>query len=148
MPSSSLSLIVSVAVLLYVVWSQLQVRPARTRQGLPIALIVLGAASLYAYNLAHPLSHGADALIGASLLFVAIGLGAVRAYTVKVWLEGGQLMRQGTWLTAALWVGGMALHLALDHAAGDAGASGLLYLGLTLLAQRMALQSRAARVPA
>lgn len=133
-------------VLAYLLWNQLQVRPARTRQTFPIVLVVVGAATFYSYAKVHPLSVGAEIAIGASLLLLALGLGAVRAYTVKLWMDGSQLMRQGTLVTAALWIVGLGLHLALERAVGAAAASDVLYLGLTLLAQRLVLQSRMASV--
>lgn len=147
MPESA-NVVLTLAVLAWVLWSQLRVRPARTRQTLSIVILMLGIASLYAWNLAHPLSHGAILLIATSLVFLAIGLGVLRAYTVRLWLENGQLMRQGTWLTAALWIVGIAGHFLLEGASGASSASALLYLGLTLLAQGMVLRTRAARLPA
>jgi hypothetical protein len=37
-------------------------------------------------------------------LVVGATLAAVRAATVKLWSQDGQILRQGTWLTATLWV--------------------------------------------
>jgi hypothetical protein len=44
--------------------------------------------------------HWAAALAG-SLVIAAI-FGAIRAASVRVWMEGGQGWRQGDWLTALL----------------------------------------------
>ena len=48
--------------------------------------------------------------------------------------------------TAALWVVGAGIHAALDAAAHAGSASDLLYLGVTLAAQRLVLRARARRV--
>lgn len=83
-------------------------------------------------------------------------LGAVRALTVRVWRQDGQLLRKGTWITAALWVISFAAHLGYDYlvaghvAAGKNGsnvgdATILLYLVVTLAVQRYVLMTRAAR---
>ncbi len=48
--------------------------------------------------------------------------------------------------TAALWVVGAGIHAALDAAAHAGSAGDLLYLGVTLAAQRLVLRVRARRV--
>jgi len=146
--AGTVSLAVSLVLLAYFLWNQLRVRRVSSRLTLPVLLIVLGAVQLSQYASVHPLSPTAMALILGSFLFVAIGLGAVRAYTVRVWRKDGQLWRQGTYVTAALWIGGAAIHLLLDRAAGATAASDLLYLGLTLTAQRLVLEARAKRMAA
>jgi hypothetical protein len=72
-----------------------------------------------------------------------------------VWRENGQLLRKGTWLTAALWVVAVAAHLGYDylvagHIAGKNGgnvgdATILPYLVVTLTVQRFLLLNRGAR---
>lgn len=136
------SLAVSAAVLGYVGWSQLRRRPVATRLVLPLVLIVLGAASLAARTAGHPMPPRADAILAASLVFDAAGLAGVRAHTIRLGSEGGRIWRQGTWVTAALWLAGAAIHAALDAAAGTGGASYLLYLGVTVCAQRLVLHGR------
>jgi hypothetical protein len=140
--STGISIAVAVVVLAYVVWNQLRRRVLSTRLTLPVILIAIGAASMLN---AGPLRAGAAVIIAASLLFDAIGLAAVRAHTMRVWVEGGKAWRQGTWQTAALWVVGAGIHAALDAAARAGSTSDLLYLGVTLAAQRLVLQARARR---
>ena len=43
------------------------------------------------------------AALAGSLVLAAI-TGAIRAMTVRVWIQGGQALRQGTWITALLWI--------------------------------------------
>jgi hypothetical protein len=86
---------------------------------------------------------------------LAAGFGAARALTVKVWRQGGQLMRKGTWLTGVLWIVGLAAHLGFDylvagHVSGTNGgnvgdATILLYLVVTLTLQQFVLLARVRR---
>jgi hypothetical protein len=88
-------------------------------------------------------------------LVLAAGFGAWRALTVKVWRSGdGSAWRQGTAATAGLWIAAIATHIVIDviigqtdkGAAGVASASILLYLAVSLGAQREVLRARAARL--
>jgi hypothetical protein len=72
---------------------------------------------------------------------------------VHVWVDGGQGWRQGTWLTAVLWVVSLGVHLGYDYLlegkgaqAGLGSASLLLYFGVTYTIQRLILQARAQRI--
>ncbi len=75
-------------------------------------------------------------------------LGVVRALTVRMWDSGGWVVRQGTWVTMALWVLSLALHLTAFGVTGG-NASGLmtttflLYIALTLSAQAYVVNRRA-----
>jgi uncharacterized membrane protein len=134
--------IVTLVVLAYILWNQLQVRVARQNLTLPLILIVIGAGDLSQYAARHVITPADAETLAASLLFIAIGLGAVRAYTVKLWRDGGKVLRQGTYITLALWLAGTAVHVGLESLARGASATDLLYLGLTLAAQRLVLQVR------
>jgi hypothetical protein len=93
------------------------------------------------------------AVVGSLLLAAAFG--AARAPTIRVWRENGQLLRKGSWLTAALWVAALAAHLGYDylvagHITGKNGgnvgdATVLLYLVVSLTVQRFVLLHRVAR---
>jgi hypothetical protein len=72
---------------------------------------------------------------------------------VRVWVDGGQAWRQGSWLTALLWIISLGVHLGYDYLvdgkgsqAGLGSASLLLYLGVTFTIQRLILQARAQRI--
>ena len=72
----------------------------------------------------------------------------VRAVTVRVWRQDGRVLRQGTWLTALLWLVSIGSHLAIGavqhgSAAAAAGAATLAFLGVTLGAQQLMLRARA-----
>jgi hypothetical protein len=74
--------------------------------------------------------------------------GVVRAVTVRIWRQDGRVLRQGTWLTALLWLVSIGSHLAIGavqhgSAAAAAGAATLAFLGVTLGAQQLVLRARA-----
>ncbi len=112
---------------------------------MPVVLVVLGAVNLSSFARATPLSDGQIAWIAGMLALDAVGLGAVRALTVRVWTDDqGRAWRQGTWWTMSLWVVGVAAHVFAEGASDVGSASTLLYLGITLAAQRLVLGARLA----
>jgi hypothetical protein len=141
--SVAFDLVVGVLVLLFLLYRQLRVRAVRSSMVLPAVLALLGLYELREYAGPHPLSHMTIAILVFSLLVFAIGLGAARAWTIKLWVASGQVLRQGTWVTVVLWLVAVGLHLAVDSATKVGSASLILYLGLSLGAQQLALQWRA-----
>lgn len=143
-----------VALLLY---RQLQARQASERSGFRLALIlgVIGVIDAAQAFQGHTVSGSAVGLI---VLGMGVGaaLGAVRAYTVHVWRdENGVAWRKGNWVTAALWIVAIGLHLlidvAVDHTSGISGlgtSTLLLYLALSLGVQREIVRLRAAQLDA
>ena len=132
---------------------QLQPRPARETSSIRLVLI-LGAAGIFEISKAvghHHLTAAAVAWLAVSLLAGAV-MGAIRAATVRIWrAQDGSAWRQGTMLTAALWLISLATHLALDtnidHASRIAAlgtSSILLYLAVTLGVQREIVRRRTA----
>ena len=91
---------------------------------------------------------GIIAAVAGSLILAAV-FGVARALTVRVWRQNGQLMRQGTWLTAVLWILSVAAHHGYDalvagHLTGKNGSSVgnatiLLYLVISLTVQQFVL---------
>jgi hypothetical protein len=134
--------VVAAVVLVVILVRQGRPRPFRLRFGLPIALTLLGLAE--AASSAHPVAW--PLLLS---LAAGVGIGILRAKTVRVWREGSTTYRQGTWLTGVLWLVAAGFHLAVERAVYGGSATDLLYLGLSLLAQRIALAYRSgAGVPA
>ncbi len=73
--------------------------------------------------------------------------------TVHIWIDSGQALRQGTWITALLWIASLAAHLGYDYLvegkgaqAGLGTASLTLYFAVTYTIQRLILQARAQRI--
>ena len=142
--------ILGVAVLALLIYRQLSVRPVNASALRLIAvLLVIGLLQTYRYlsqHHAHPLIFAA---LGGSLVLAAI-FGALRARTVRVWLDDGQAWSQGNWLTAVLWIAALAAHLDYDILVGHGNAiRGLgvativLYLAISLGFQRVLVMQRA-----
>lgn len=137
--------VVSVAVLVYVLYRQRQVRALRTAFVLPLVLAAVGLLNVVSDVRVHPLSLGQVAVLVAVFAGDSIGLGAARACTVRLWHQDGRVVRQGSWLTVGLWLAGVAVHESVLAVARMDSSSLLLYLGFTLAAQRLVLAARAAR---
>jgi len=147
-------LFIALAVLAWLLWRQLQVRELRRDRDLllPLILVVAGVAEIGSYGHEHPLHATGYALLAVSIVVAGI-FGAIRASTIRLWVADGRLMRQGTYVTCALWLMAIAIHIGGDYAIAphDAdrlgGISLLLYLGVTLAVQRACLNERARRRP-
>lgn len=149
------NLIIGIVVLAVLLSRQLITRRLSESYRLSAILGILGIVEFAEFLSGHPHDDGGIAVAVAGSLVLAAGFGAVRALTVRVWRENGQLLRRGTWLTAALWIVSLAAHLGYDylvagHITGKNGgnvgdATILLYLVVTLFVQRFILLNRAAR---
>jgi hypothetical protein len=148
-----IDVILGVAVLVLLIYRQLSARPVNASAlGLIAILAIIGVVQTYQFlnkNHAHPLTYAA---IGGSVVLAAI-FGALRASTVRVWLQDGQAWSQGNWLTAALWIASLAAHLGYDilvaHGPGARGlgtATIVLYLAVSLGFQRVLVLQRAHRL--
>lgn len=138
------SIVISVAVLVLILYRQVQIRRAAPNMVLPLILLVLGVVGLEQGS-SRPTA-GKLGILVALLAVDAVGLGALRAWTVKLWPDGQGVLRQGTWVTVALWLVGLGIHEAVDVIAHIPGSSTFLYLGVTFLAQQLVLQSRVSRL--
>lgn len=145
------NLLIGLAVLAWLIHRQLQVRSLKDRSRGTILLVlgIYGASSTYQVIRGSHLAWGALGVLLGSLV-VGGALGAIRAATVKLWSQDGQILRQGTWLTATLWVVAFGLHLLADRLItnsggpkGLGGASILLYLAITWWFQNLITQARA-----
>ena len=148
-----LDIILGVAVLVLLIYRQLSIRPVNASTLRLIAILViigvLQTVQFLSKGHAHPLTYAA---LGGSLVLAAI-FGALRAGTVRVWLDDGQAWSQGNWLTAALWLASLAAHLGYDilvvHGPGARGlgtATIVLYLAISLGFQRILVLQRAHRL--
>jgi hypothetical protein len=150
--SNIVDILVGVAVLVFILARQLQVRPIRDTNRLPLLLAVIGVIEI-AQFLDHG-HHGTGTVVAlAGSLVIAAVFGAIRAATTHVWVDGSQALRQGNWLTAVLWILSLGAHLGYDYLidgkgpnAGLGSASLLLYLAVTFTIQRLILQARAQRI--
>ena len=160
MSSASItSLVIGIAILALVVARQLTTRRLRENYRLMIILGIIGVIEFADFLKSHT---GIDdpkivvAIVG-SLVLAGV-FGVVRALTVKIWRESGQLLMKGSWLTGVLWAIAVAAHLGYDYlivgssAGKNSTALGnstvLLYLVVSLTVQRFVLLSRASRMDA
>ncbi len=144
LPSSAVNIVIGLLVLAWLIGGQLRRKPLNAKTRLGLVLAVIGLAETWNF-LRH--THVADrdlALTGLSIV-IGIALAAVRAGTIRIWQEQGEVWQQGTWLTALLWVAGLGQHLLLDKIAapGLGSASLLLYFGVIIFAQRLVVLGRA-----
>jgi hypothetical protein len=152
------NLIIGFAVVALLVSRQLMARRLNENYRLSVILAIIGLVEfvnfLKSVHGPHDDGRIIVALVG-SLVLAAL-LGAARALTVRVWRQDdGQLMRQGTWVTAVLWIVSLAVHLGYDelvagHIAGTNGgnvgdATIVLYLMITLAVQQFLLLARVRR---
>jgi hypothetical protein len=116
---------------------------------LPIVLGVIGLLELFSYTGDHHVTSGSWLWLLASLVVGAVGLGALRGVSMRVWASNGWVVRQGNAVTMALWLVSLLVHFAADSAGNHSGGAGLeaasflLYLGLTLGVQYYVVFRRA-----
>jgi uncharacterized membrane protein len=149
------NVVIGIAVVGLLLARQMRTRPVREDSGprIVIILAVIGVIELVGATKGHSVAGTTIAWIVGALL-VGLILGAVRALTVTLWrTPEGTALRKGTVLTGVLWVVSLAAHLAMevgiDHSTAVAGlgaSSLLLYVALTLGAQREVVRWRAARL--
>jgi len=143
-----LSYAFGVLVLILVLLGQVRIRPVRRvfRATLPIFLGVIGLFQLSAYAGDHHIAASGWGWVLGSLLIGAVGLGALRGLTTRIWPSHQWVVREGTPLTMALWLVSIVSHFAVDAVSGARGlesASFLLYLGLTIGVQNYVVYRRA-----
>jgi hypothetical protein len=85
---------------------------------------------------------------------ISAALGLLRGGTVRVYQLDGQLVQRYAPVTAALWIGTVAIRLTMDLAAPSFGvgkavasASLLLMFGVSLLGESLAVAARTAGSP-
>jgi hypothetical protein len=139
------SYVVGIPVLLLVLLRQIRPVPVPRAYAprLPLVLGVIGLFAMASYAGDHHVTAANWAWVAGSLVVGALGLGALRGWSTRVWDSNGWVVRQGTAVTMALWLATLAIHFAGEAAAGLVGASFLVYLALTMAAQRYVEYRRA-----
>jgi hypothetical protein len=149
--SDDMSIEIGLVILAVAIGSQLIPRPLGFDYRLPLVLCAIGLFESFSFLRDH---HGGSVLAAlAGSLVLAVVSGLVRAPSVRLWIQDGQVWRRGTWLTAVLWVLTLAAHFGYDalvtHGKADVGtATILLYFAVSQAVQRVVLSARAARLPA
>ena len=148
---SFLSYALGAIVLIFVLLRQVRVVPVPRvyHPRLPIILGIIGLLELSSYAGDHHVTSTAWAWVLGTMLVGALGLGALRGISMRVWAADGWVVRQGNAVTMALWLVSVLVHFVGDtgstHSGGAdlVGASFLLYLGLTLGVQYYVVYRRA-----
>src|SRR5258708_39917941 len=101
-------------VLVFVLLRQVRVRPVPRafQPRLPVFLGVIGVFETLAYAGGHHISSSAWLWLVGTLVVGALGLGALRGLTMRVWPSNGWVVRQGNGLTMALWLVSLLVHFA------------------------------------
>ena len=131
------SYVVGVLVLIPVLLRQIRAVPVPRAYvpRLPIVLGVIGLFALSSYAGDHHVT-STDWTWVLGTLLGGVVLGALRGVSMRVWDSNGWVVRQANLVTMALWLVTLVLQFAGDAAAGLVGASFLIFLGLTMSAQR------------
>jgi hypothetical protein len=147
-------IILGLAVLGLLIYRQLSARPINAG-GLRLAAIlaVIGVVETVQYLQKYHGGSATYAALGGSLVLAAV-FGVLRAGTVRIWSQDGQVWIKGNWLTGLLWIVALAAHLGYDalvargHGSnGNVGtATVVLYLAVSLGVQRLVAQLRASRM--
>ena len=143
--SGNISIIIGLLVLVFIIYRQRRVRLVRESVSitLPLILAIVGISNFEYYLSSNPLTMTSTISIIVSLLFLAVGMGAIRAFSVRIWRQNGDVFRQATWLTIALWIVSIALHIAADQIGNTGEATLLIYYAITLFVQRSIVYARA-----
>jgi hypothetical protein len=147
------NVVITVAVLVLILFRQLRAQPAKINTPLVLVVGIIGVVETVTFLSQHGRGGGRAyvALVGS--LVLAVVLGGIRAYTMRVWVDGGQIWRQGNWLTAGLWILSLAVHFGYDYLvdgkgpdAGLGAATALLYFAVTYTVQRYVVLARGQRM--
>jgi hypothetical protein len=151
--SESLNLLIGVLVLGWILYRQLQARPATADLRLPLILGIIGIVDLTGFLGQHGHHPGYVFAALAGSFILAVVFAGARAATVHIWVDNGQAWRKGTTLTAVLWILSLAVHLGYDYLVDGRGplsglgaASLAMYFAITYTVQRLMIQARARRI--
>jgi hypothetical protein len=153
--SAITSIVIAVAVVALLIVRQFTARRVRESTAARLVLIlgVIGVIQMVQAAKGHHVGAMTIGAIAVGLL-IGAGLGAARAMTLRIWRDDtGVAWRQGSWLTASLWVVSLAAHFGIDAlidhsttAKGLGTADILLYLAVSLGVQREVARVRAAHI--
>lgn len=137
--SGLVGVVVVVAVVVLVIGRQ--VKPQKVTDGGRWWLVpgVLAFLAVRQHGLTDPHHQAASVALLAAELVVGAGMGAVWAFTTRIWMdEAGAVWARGTKATAGAWTGGIVLRVALGAIGAlmgvhQGGGSMMLALAVTLL---------------
>lgn len=150
----AIEIVVGVVVLGLLIYRQLIARPINAGGLRLIAILgIIGVVETVEYLQKYHSGPGTYAALGGSLVLAAV-FGVLRAGTMRLWSQDGQVWSKGNWLTGLLWIVALGAHLGYDalvaHGHGINGGVGaatvILYLAVSLGVQRLVAQYRASRM--
>jgi putative effector of murein hydrolase len=132
--SQVIDVVVAVALVAWIIVRQVQPRPVSPRPMLilPLVLVVVGISQV---SKAAPSGHSltsTDVTWLAVDLAVAVVSGLARAFTIRLYEQGGELWRQGTPVTVVLWLASIAARVVIAILGSHSGAGKTLDDGLLL----------------
>lgn len=138
------SIFLYIVIIIWVIYRQLQPKKIKQSQKKLLVLILLGLYFLLNNIDEHKIHLNLPTILGLtfSLIVLAVGFGALRALTCKVWQTKGIYYRKATWLTILLWIIMIFLHGTIDYLTKTGSSSLFLYLALTLYSQHFVLLVR------
>ena len=142
------NIVITAAIVIWVIYQQLRVRPLRQRGRVGLILAAIGLIETVQFVSRNHV-HTRDIWLVVASIVIGAALAVWRAYTVRIWRDQtGVVVRQGYWLTAVLWLVSIAQHLGLDSQThnGLASVTLLLYLGISFALQRLVMLERAKRM--
>ena len=150
---------IGLVVLVFIMRRQLRTRPAKADSVMKIFALLAGIGLIETIDFMWTKhSYNLMTIIWIIASLVAAGLlGIWRAQFVKVWRsKSGTVLVKGSWLTVALWMSAILIHFAfefaIDHSEplhnglGLGSVTILLYMAVTLGAQRETVRLRASRL--
>ncbi len=147
-----LNVLIGLAVLALLMARQLRTRKVNGSWRILVVLAVIGVIEAEQFLRVSHAGTATYAALGGSLVLAAV-FGALRASTIKIWIDNGEAWAKGNWLTAGLWVIAVLAHLGYDylvapgHGQQDIGAATVvLYLTVSLGIQRLITMQRARRL--
>ena len=149
----AIEIVLGVVVLGLLIYRQVIARPINAGgMRLIVILGIIGVVETVQYLQKYHSGPWTYAALGGSLVLAA-AFGVLRAGTMRLWSQDGQVWIKGNWLTGVLWILALGAHLGYDalvsHGHDNGGGVGtatvVLYLAVSLGVQRLVAQLRATR---
>lgn len=143
-----MGIIISLAMLLFIIYNQFRTRPVSrdVKLTMPLIMLILGLYSFNNFLDTHQLTSLSWMSIALSFTILAIGMASIRASTVKLWVKDGIVYRKGTLLTLFLWLVSIILHQVLNHVGHVGESTTPIYFSITFTLQKMIVKKRAERI--
>lgn len=142
------SVITIIAVIAFILYNQIRVKQVKmdTKFTTPLIMLILGVYSMIDNDELSKFTLVSWISMLISFTVLAIGMAAIRATTVKIWIEKEILYRQGTWLTVLLWAVSISLHSVLNRIGNVGHSTAFIYFAITFTVQKLIIKKRAEQI--